>query len=603
MTEYNLELSKRTVLLNLNFVDSNKKVQKNEAILLEIATLTSDEFDAIAQFDSNNQCFRVKTTVALDKGRTVVNESDEIHDNVYHLPAIQLPKFSEYEIDTSKITDISLDNKNDRVHILQGQDLWLPNEVDPESGSRTDEGFLKRIDGNMNIDIFLKAHDVINEINVEQKNPLSRIAQFDNKINNDDLFNTVDSFTEFENNLFFLCIAQFYNSSSKILRFSSKQIKELVGYNRHINNAQFVKMIDDAFKKYLSIQEVVVGTNPETNEPYTERKNLFSIGRIYHDSLECEIQVNEAFEELFNNLKMWTRFSIIDYARIRSSYSKKLFRLLKGFRTTGVRTFTLDKFRELLHVPESYTVANINQKIIQSCMIDLAPYFKHLSVKKNRDGRKISGWTFSWTPETNLQSAISKNKLLDETWAIHNIKTNHWLNQSQKFESIDKYRGYKKGTTKKAYSHAHPNTYFFDAEAKKEANSEFTRLTLNQVYAMTMLNLKELIEEYENYNWEGTLQKGDQDDLFKLEKIYTERQLKFSMKSAGSEKPNVPSRDIIAGRSIYKHFVFKKGYGLFADDDEIKIKLPVVLDEIQQEIINHWAKKVESQDHRPPELK
>lgn len=605
--EYNTEISRRTVVLSLNFINTtnNQKVAKTEGIIFDIITKSSSDLDFAEQLERKNQRYQVNTTLATSKGRKIVDTTNNLNKNSLELEGIQIPELSGYEIDATKVVDTTLNMSNGRWVILKGQNLWLSDQPNPDEDKRLNNGCLKYIAENKAINIFLKPQDAVRELSVVEKDPLSRIAQFDSKVTNDDFFNVVDNFTEFENNLFYLCIAQFYNSSSHILRFSSRQIKELVGYDKHVSMATFIKMIDEAFKKFLSIQEVVSGKDPETGEPFRERRNLFSIGRVYEDSLKCEIQVNDAFEQFFNELKSWTRFSIVDYARIHSSYSKKLFRLLKAFRTTGVRTFSLENFKKLLHVPEKYGASNINQRIMQTCMIDLAPYFSHLSVKNNhkKGSKKIVGWTFYWNAESNAQPSINKNNVLSETHAIYNIKNNSWLTRDQKFKSIDKYRGYRIGTTKKAYEQAHPNTYFFDSKKKRSKDSEFVRPDLKQVYGISMNDLKEIIHDYENYNRKGILESGDIDDLVLLEKIYVQRQLKLSLKSRDTNHPNLPNKNIIAGSLIMKHFKFKDGVTLIDDQEDIKARLPRLYDDLDNRIRKEWASDIQVQDHRPTELK
>ena len=609
---YDHVLSKQTIILQLNYIDSesNKKLKNQDAILFEISTKTSSKLNFLEQLKAENQCYQVTTTFVSDNGNSqkALGTSDEINSNILELPGFKLPTLPGYEIDIKNTVDVAITDNGDHWSLFKGQYLWLSSDPNPNENEHAEQGYLKYISKNAEFNIFLKKKNTksttTKELKIIEKEPLSRIVKFDSKVTNNDLFSVVDSFNEFENNLFYLCLAQFYNSSNHLLRFSSKQIKELIDYDKHISNESFLKKIDEAFQKYLSIQELVIGKDPETGENYRTRQNLFAVGRVYEQSLKCEIQVNDAFEELFNNLKGWSRFSILDYSRIHSNYSKKLYRLLKAFRTKGIRSFSKDDFIGKLNIPKGYNVPNINQRILKTSMMDLAPYFAHLSVKKNRKNgsRAITCWTFSWDAEHNDQPAIDPNRILNETKAIYNIKNNHCLKQDQKFEAVDRYRGYKIGTTKKAYEHAHPKTYFFDSKTSND-DSDFVRPNLRQVYGISLKDLVDIIRSYEDYNRRGTLEAGDIDDLILLEKIYAKRQLKVALKTATSDKPNLPNSTIIAGKLIKKDFKFKDSLRLIADQAEIDTGLPRLNEKIESKVRKEWSEYIRTSDHRPPELK
>jgi hypothetical protein len=78
-----------------------------------------------------------------------------------------------------------------------------------------------------------------------------------------------------------------------------------------------------------------------------------------------------------------------------------MFRLLKQFRTTGWRQFTMDEFRYLLDVPESYRPTNIDQVVLKPIKAELPAMFKGLGIRKIRSGQgnKITGYSFEWQPE------------------------------------------------------------------------------------------------------------------------------------------------------------------------------------------------------------
>src|SRR5699024_2903336 len=113
----------------------------------------------------------------------------------------------------------------------------------------------------------------------------------------------------------------------------------------------------------------VDGIDPKGN-PYREVHTLFRVGRVYTNDLTVHIQVDKPFINLFNDLEEWTRFSLLQYTRLHTKYIKRLYRVLKQYRTTGWKRYTLEEFREALMIPKSYESTDINKRILNPAMED-----------------------------------------------------------------------------------------------------------------------------------------------------------------------------------------------------------------------------------------
>ena len=120
----------------------------------------------------------------------------------------------------------------------------------------------------------------------------------------------------------------------------------------------------------------------------------------------AEVMVSPKFEFILNHIEdNFTKFPIDEFVSLKSTYSKTLYRQLKQFRTTGWREFSLEEFKELLAIPNSYTKqSHIDQKVLAPCMKELAPFFPGLKLKKihaDKRGRPLIGLRFSWKPEAS----------------------------------------------------------------------------------------------------------------------------------------------------------------------------------------------------------
>lgn len=196
-----------------------------------------------------------------------------------------------------------------------------------------------------------------------------------------------------EMDLFFAIASRVYNKGTEKVELTFDEIKRLSNYTQH--GKTFIADLDRTFEKLLKM-------DGKTDDGVKlVRFLLFSYYEIDRDKRAVTIAVNVRFKEIFNELKNWTRFSLEQFASLKSGYSKTMFRLLKQFRTTGWRQFTMDEFRYLLDVPESYRPTNIDQVVLKPIKAELPAMFKGLVIRKIRSGQgnKITGYRLEWTPE------------------------------------------------------------------------------------------------------------------------------------------------------------------------------------------------------------
>lgn len=425
------------------------------------------------------------------------------------------------------------------------------------------------------------------------KEGLSVQAKFSNEVNDKDYFKVVDTFTSFESNLFFACIAQVYDKQSNIIRFSSETMKRLVNYKRHIGARKFAEEIQKAFNKFLAIQETIEGIDPENGEKYRETANLFRRGRVYIDTLECYIQVDDNFVKLFNGLQTWTRFSLYQYTHLQSQYSRKLFRLLKQFRTSGKRRFLLDDFTKKVNAPKSYKSWHVYQRIIQPSIEELAPYFQNIHVtkdyEKGKRGRKLRGYIFTWTPEGRNQKDIVNNKALERTRGYYFIKSNHYLTPKTKFRAVDRFYEQPLGTTEKLYKHRHPNTYFLENTNNYSTRNKFIRGDLEEASGYGIERLRDLIVFYEKLNRTGFLQEGDIKDLIGLELLLLKKIQKAQTKGKSDSLDYKKHKDTIVEKEI-------------DDTDLLHQEKDVQAKHIRASVIQEWSSALRGQDNRSKKI-
>lgn len=137
-----------------------------------------------------------------------------------------------------------------------------------------------------------------------------------------------------------------------------------------------------------------------------ERLNLFQRFLVDKDKETLTVKVNEQFEFILNSIGTnFTRFELENMTKLKSSYSKELYRQLMAHRdiTTkkGAWFVRVEDFRELLAVPNSFRMTNIDKRIFEVAKdeflksdkngIQIFSSFKVEKVKA-RSGNKISSF-------------------------------------------------------------------------------------------------------------------------------------------------------------------------------------------------------------------
>ena len=138
---------------------------------------------------------------------------------------------------------------------------------------------------------------------------------------------------------------------------------------------------------------------------YNGKKNDFENAEL----TEIRLKVNEDFRELIANLtKEFTQYELEEFIFLNSRYTKTIYRYLKQFRTTGIWRVSWDDFKEILGIPSSYKMCDIDKRILE-------PSIKQLQEPLNLFER-------SRTPFKNLKYTKIKGKGRGRGGAIKEIE-------------------------------------------------------------------------------------------------------------------------------------------------------------------------------------
>lgn len=219
-------------------------------------------------------------------------------------------------------------------------------------------------------------------------------------------------FNSKEMDLFFSICAKMKNQSTGTVRFDFEDLKELSDY-KMTATSHFIKDLDNVYTKMLGLNY------REENEKKIKRFVLFTGFEIDKEDMYVEISVNPNLEYVLNQLtNEFTQFELQEFTSLSSSYSKTMYRLLKQFKSTGYYTVKMEEFRDLLDIPASYRMGNIDQQILNPIKKELTQFFDPFEIKKikAKKGNRIDRLEFYFIEkkhETKLPN-IPMHNWLDE---------------------------------------------------------------------------------------------------------------------------------------------------------------------------------------------
>ena len=226
----------------------------------------------------------------------------------------------------------------------------------------------------------------------------------------------IGNFGEMEQNLLFGILANCRDKYDEFV-MTLAELNEFSPSRKYTAN----EMLQKALSLRESIFKLDFSVIKSKDENYHEQDiyNLFSRFTICYNGkkndfenaelTEIRLKVNEDFRELIANLtKEFTQYELEEFIFLNSRYTKTIYRYLKQFRTTGIWRVKWDDFKEILGIPNSYEMRDINKRILE-------PSIKQLQEPLNLFER-------SRTPFKNLKYTKIKGKGRGRGGAIKEIE-------------------------------------------------------------------------------------------------------------------------------------------------------------------------------------
>lgn len=219
------------------------------------------------------------------------------------------------------------------------------------------------------------------------------VVRYDNELNQV----SFRQWSGLEQDLFFAVLSKMQGRSTDTVAFSTDELRDFIDFAGK-SGRRWEEVLTSAASKVMSKMYYI-----ERTERKIRVMALFQMFELDLVKQTLTVQVSMNYEYIINKLQAnFTQFELEEFANLRSTYAKSLYRLLKQWRTVGRREFTVEEFRAYMGVPKSYTVKKITQKVIEPIKQEMPTYFKDFTVetvRSRRRGRPITGYVFTWKPE------------------------------------------------------------------------------------------------------------------------------------------------------------------------------------------------------------
>ena len=222
-----------------------------------------------------------------------------------------------------------------------------------------------------------------------------------------------------EANLFFSIVARFNDKGAEKLKLNFSEIAEFISDNKYTSK-ELSKLINDGVGKV--VQSAIKWEMTPTKTAYF---TLFNEFLVDDENNTLEASINSRFLFMLNNFKdgNFTMLELAEFSSLKSKYTQTLYRLLKQFRFTGFRSIKWAEFIEIMDIPTSYRMFDIERQILKPAIAELTqeadifnqnnPIFKKLTYKKIRGtgrGRPVEKIEFYFMPETNEPKEQKQNE-------------------------------------------------------------------------------------------------------------------------------------------------------------------------------------------------
>lgn len=215
------------------------------------------------------------------------------------------------------------------------------------------------------------------------------------KIHNDLTNEKLGKMNAKELDLFMTICHKMRDKGTERVVISFDELRRLGNYNKN-SNAELKKELIRANDRLLEFKILI------EQGPKTKQRTLFKEFETDMDALTVTCEMWEETTYILNDIAShFTRFELSEFVSLDSKYSKRLYKLVKQYKTQGNFYISKEDFYKALDVPDTYTNTNYQKKVLKPALEECKKYIPslHCVPKKSGRGGAVRGYTFTFSPE------------------------------------------------------------------------------------------------------------------------------------------------------------------------------------------------------------
>ena len=219
------------------------------------------------------------------------------------------------------------------------------------------------------------------------------------KIHNDLTNERIGKMNAKELDLFFSICTKVRDKGSNQITITFDDLRKLGGFQKHITNAELKKEL-------LGVNEHISFLIRIENGDDTDQVPLFNRFTTNAVSGTLKVSVREELTYILNNLAdHFTRFELAELVSLDSKYAKRLYKLLKQYRSTGKYVTSKEQLYKDLDIPPKYRACDFKIRALEPALAECGKYIKGLKydTEKGGKGGAIKSYTFTFCKEIDAE--------------------------------------------------------------------------------------------------------------------------------------------------------------------------------------------------------
>lgn len=196
------------------------------------------------------------------------------------------------------------------------------------------------------------------------------------------------------------------NRAEDTVEINLLEFKKMINYSSS-SRKRFIDDVKAVNRKLMCVEIFQITPDAECQE--LGGLALFTEYYFSPNYRSIFVRINRPYAFLINDaFSDFTKYPLDDFLSLKSVFAKILFMQLKRFRNTGFYHFDMVKFRNVMQIPESYRMKDIDRRILSPAMNELAGKFMDLRMEKvygvKNGHRSVTAINFFFSPEADSDS-------------------------------------------------------------------------------------------------------------------------------------------------------------------------------------------------------